>query len=62
MIVNASRYVTEKEVAAIYGRSISWVQKIRKQDKQFPYHKLNGRVYFNEIEVDNWFKDNLKPM
>jgi len=63
MIVNGERYVTEKEIATAYGMSMSWVQKIRKQsEKRFPHHKLNGRVYFNENEVADWFRDNLKPM
>lgn len=62
MIVDGANYITEKEVASQYGRSIKWVRRIRYSDKDFPYYKLNGRVFFNESEVDRWFKDNLIPM
>lgn len=62
MIVDGARYITEKEVASQYGRSIRWVRKIRYADKDFPYYKLNGRVYFNVSEVDLWFKQNLIQM
>lgn len=61
MIVDGQHYVTEKEIASHYGRSVKWVRKLR-YDKDFPYYKLNGRVFFNPIEVDNWFRHNLKPM
>lgn len=62
MVVNGIRYITEKEVASLYGRSVRWVRKIRYSDKQFPYYKLNGRVYFNVEELDLWFSNNLKAM
>jgi hypothetical protein len=62
MIVDGMNYITEKEVASQYGRSIKWVRRIRYSDKDFPYYKLNGRVFFNENEVGQWFKDNLIQM
>lgn len=62
MIVDGANYITEKEVASQYGRSIKWVRRIRYSDKDFPYYKLNGRVFFNELEVGKWFKDNLIAM
>lgn len=62
MIVDGAKYITEKEVASHYGRSIKWVRRIRYSDKEFPYYKLNGRVFFNELEVDQWFKNNLTRM
>lgn len=62
MIVNGARYITEKEVAYMYDKSLRWVRKIRYSDKNFPYYKLNGRVYFNPTEIDLWFKENLKPV
>lgn len=62
MIVNGARYITEKEVASLYGRSVRWVRKIRYSGKDFPYYKLNGRVFFNQDELDIWFAKNLKAM
>lgn len=62
MIVNGISYITEKEVSSLYGRSVRWIRKIRYSDKDFPYYKLNGRVYFNIEELDLWFSKNLKPM
>lgn len=62
MIVNGALYITEKEVASLYGRSVRWVRKIRYADRDFPYYKLNGRVFFNQEELDLWFSKNLKPM
>jgi len=62
MVINGLKYITEKEVASLYGRSVRWVRKIRYADKDFPYYKLNGRVFFNTEELDNWFFKNLKQM
>ncbi len=62
MIVNGQRYINEKEVASLYGKTVRWVQKVRYEDRHFPYYKLNGRVYFKQTELDLWFADNLKPM
>ncbi len=62
MFVDGERYITEKELANQCGRSIKWVRRIRYSDKEFPYYKLNGRVFFNPMEVDQWFKENLKAM
>lgn len=62
MVVNGLRYITEKEVASLYGQSVRWVRKIRYSDKGFPYYKLHGRVFFNQDELDVWFSKNLKPM
>ncbi len=62
MVVDGKSYITEKEVASQYGRSVKWVRKIRYSDKDFPYYKLNGRVFFNATEVDQWFKHNLVAM
>jgi hypothetical protein len=41
---------------------LRWVRRIRYTAKDFPYYKLNGRVYYKEIEIDKWFKINLIPM
>jgi hypothetical protein len=62
MIVDGKTYITEKEIASTYGRSVKWVRKMRYSEQNFPYYKLNGRVFFNPHEVSEWFKENLKPM
>lgn len=62
MVVNGKQYVTEKEIASLHGMPTKWIQNMRYSNKDFPYYKLNGRVYFNEEEVDNWFKENLVVM
>jgi hypothetical protein len=62
MVVNGKNYITEKEIANQHGIPLKWIQNIRYSNKDFPYYKLNGRLYFNEEEVDNWFKDNLIAM
>lgn len=62
MIFNGERYITEKEIAKNYDVSLRWVRKIRYSSKDFPYYKLNGRVLYKAVEVDNWFRENLVPM
>jgi predicted DNA-binding transcriptional regulator AlpA len=60
MIIKGANYITEKEVSSLYGKSVRWIRKIRYGDYGFPYYKLNGRVYFNQDEIDLWFKDHLR--
>lgn len=62
MIVDGIKYITEKEVAHLCGRTVAWVRKIRYAGLHFPYYKLNGRVFYIENEVIVWFKDNLRRM
>lgn len=62
MIVDGQKFFTEKEVASHYDVSLRWVRQIRYSAKDFPYYKLNGRVFYKESEVNKWFKANLSPM
>lgn len=62
MIINGQKYFTEKEVAKHYDVSLRWVRQIRYSSKDFPYYKLNGRVFYKETEVDNWMKTNMVAM
>jgi hypothetical protein len=62
MILDNNKFFTEKELASHYSVSLRWVRRIRYTAKDFPYYKLNGRVYYKEIEIDKWFKINLIPM
>ena len=59
MNINGLRYLTEKELSTKCGKSLRWLKKIRYDDSNFPYYKLNGRVYFIESEVNQWLADNL---
>jgi predicted DNA-binding transcriptional regulator AlpA len=61
MIIDGQKYINEKELASLYDMSLRWVRRIRYNDKKFPYYKLNGRVFFNEFEVNEWLKTNMKP-
>ena len=62
MIVDGQKYFTEKEVANSCGVSMRWVRRARISSKDFPYYKLNGRVFYKQNEVNKWLKDNLVPM
>jgi hypothetical protein len=62
MILDGQRYFTDKEVARKYEVSVRWVRQIRYKSKDFPYYKLNGRVFYKQDEVEKWFKHNLVPM
>jgi predicted DNA-binding transcriptional regulator AlpA len=62
MIINGQQYMNEKEVAAYYETSLPWVRRMRYSNKNFPYYKMVGRVYFSKTELDKWFKENLKAM
>lgn len=62
MIINGQKFFTEKEVAKHYDVSLRWVRQIRYSSKDFPYYKLNGRVFYKETEVDNWMKNNMVAM
>ena len=61
MIIDNQEYLNEKEIASLCGLSLRWVKGIRYQHKDFPFYKLNGRVYFKPCEVNKWLKENLKP-
>lgn len=62
MILNGQKYFTEKEVSSRYEVSLGWVRRLRYSDKNLPYYKLNGRVFYKEEEVNKWLKENLVPM
>lgn len=55
------KYLVEKEVSVKYGLSVHWFRKARYQGKSPIYHKLQGKVYYREDQVDDWFKNNLIP-
>ncbi len=61
LTINGEKYLVEKELSAKYGLSIHWFRRARYEKHSPIYHKLHGKVYYKENEVDAWFKDNLIP-
>ncbi len=61
LTINGEKYLVEKEASSKHGLSIHWFRCARWQRKGPPYHKLNGKVYYKETDVDGWFKENMKP-
>lgn len=59
--IAGEKYLVEKELSSKYGLSVYWFRKARYAGRTPNYHKLNGKVYYKENEVDEWFKENLKP-
>lgn len=53
------KYFVEKEASLKYGLSIHWFRRARYEHKGPPYHKFSSKIYYKEVEVDRWFKDNL---
>lgn len=62
LTINDEKYLVEKELSSKYGLSIHWFRRTRYEGRGPPFHKLNGKVYYKESEVNKWFKDNLVPM
>lgn len=62
LIIAGEKYLVEKEVSTKYGLSIHWFRKQRYSKKSPTYHKLQGKVYYKEADVDEWFKENLVPV
>lgn len=61
LIVKGAKYLVEKEASAKYGLSIHWFRRARYTGHSPIFHKLHGKVYYREDQVDDWFKDNLVP-
>jgi predicted DNA-binding transcriptional regulator AlpA len=57
--IDGKKYLVEKELSQKYGLSIHWFRKARYEGKTPPYHKLNGKVYYQEDTVDEWLKENM---
>ena len=62
MVIDGKKYVTEKEIARHFDKSVKWVQLMRYDNKDFPHYKLNGRVLFIQEQVDTWIKKRLQVM
>ena len=61
LTINGEQYLVEKEVSAKYGLSIHWFRRARYDGHTPKFHRLNGKVYYTEKEVNEWFKENLIP-
>jgi hypothetical protein len=59
LTIDNDKYMVEKELSAKYGLSVQWFRRARYEGKSPIYHKLHGKVYYREQDVDNWFKDNM---
>lgn len=57
--IDGRKFLVEKELSQKYGLSIHWFRKARYQGKTPAYHKLNGKVYYQEEIVDEWLKANM---
>ncbi len=55
-------YISEKEVSARFGMSLSWLRRERHLGTGPLYLKLrgNGKVFYPLVETEKWFVDNLK--
>ncbi len=56
------KYITRKEASFRYGLSISWFKQ-RQQKHEYPHFvKIGGkgRVFYDVIKTDEWFKNNMK--
>ena len=57
MIINNTKYLTEREASQRYGYSLAWFQKKRQVDSGPPYVKSEtGRVRYPIEELDKWFE------
>jgi len=59
LIVDGIQYLVEKEVSKNYGLSRHWFRKARWAKNGPPYHKLNGKVFYKESEINEWFNNHL---
>jgi len=56
--INQTRWLTEKQVAALTGISCSLLQKQRFNGTGFPYAKVGARlVRYSEAEVAKYMQD-----
>lgn len=60
LVIQGIQYLGEKEISAKYGLSLSWFRNSRYKGRCPTYHKLNGKIYYIQENVDSWFKENLK--
>lgn len=59
LTINGEKYLVEKELSSKYGLSVHWFRRARYEGHSPIYHKLQGKVYYKENQVDDWFKENM---
>jgi len=52
-------YLTDKEVARIFGYSQAWFIKRRTQKKGPPYVKIESRILYERKAIEDWFSANM---
>lgn len=60
LTIDGEKYLVEKELSHKYGLSIHFFRRSR-YERGAPHHRLNGKIYYKEDELDNWFKQNMIP-
>lgn len=55
-------YLTRKEAATRYGLSVAWfkARQHRHEEPRFIKLRGTGRVYYDVLITDEWFKNNMK--
>jgi hypothetical protein len=61
LMIEGEKYLVEKELSSKYGLSIHWFRKARYSGNSPIYHKLNGKVYYKEQNVIDWFRTKMIP-
>lgn len=62
LVIDGEKYLVEKEASVKYGLSPHWFRRARYSGNSPKYHKLNGRIYYKEAQIDEWLKDHLKEV
>lgn len=54
-------YLSEKEVCAMLGFSISWLRKRRERHEAPPFVRFNpdGKIFFEKEKLEEWVKKTL---
>ncbi|HEY2811758.1 MAG TPA: helix-turn-helix domain-containing protein [Rhabdochlamydiaceae bacterium] len=58
--ISGVNYLLEKELSKKYGLSTQWFRRARYEGKCPKYHKLHGKAYYKEEEVNEWFENNMR--
>lgn len=59
IVLLGKKLITDKEASSRYGYSQEWFRKRRYQKKKPPYYKIEGKIYYDIEELDQWFKEKL---
>jgi hypothetical protein len=64
LLIDGTKYLTEKEISGKYGISEYWLRRQRYLGNEPVFFKIRGKgkVFYPEIETDEWFKTNIKQV